>query len=245
MMKKVTNWLAVLCGLTMCLGAVPSQAAISQLDSTTDDLTVMGYTNTGSGGALVAKTPVWYSGGYGVISNSADAGTPQHAVDNNGFKEALLLDFGASTRLDSVTIGYRSNDSDITVLAWTGLPNQSAPVFNSTTTYGNLTSLGWSLVGHYANLATGTAKAVNVVNPVSSSFWLVMAYNNAFGSTRTDTASSYSGLGGGNDYVKFLSVSYTTTTPPDHKVPEPSTALLIGAAMFGLVGWRNRRTAAR
>jgi len=246
-MKHKTNIAGLALGLALWASAGTASAAVSQLNDTSDNLTVSGYSNSGSGGALQGRSLSWWSGsGYGMYS-PGESGQPQHAVDNNGYRESLLLDFGQSTTLESVTIGWKdqNQDSDITVLAWTGLPNQTAPVFNSSTTYGDLITLGWSLVGHYANLVANTAKSVNVAGSISSSHWLVMAYNNSFGTTKTDTSSSSSGLNSGNDYVKFLSVSYSTPTPRDNRVPEPSSALLLGAAIFGLVGWRNRRNVVR
>jgi hypothetical protein len=241
-MKHKTNIAALACGLALWASAGGALAAISHSNVNLSTLDVKAYSDTGPGDALRAATLNPYGGGYGVTSAGESTAEPQHAVDNNGNREALLINFGQSAQLESVRIGWKNTDADITVLAWGGA---AAPVFASTTKYSDLVGLGWDLIGHYANLSTSTAKAVNVVNPVSSSYWLVMAYNSSFGSTRTDSSSSTSGLGGGNDYMKFLSVSYSTPTPPDHKLPEPSTALLLGAAMFGLVGWRNRRNAVR
>ncbi|KAB2928200.1 MAG: PEP-CTERM sorting domain-containing protein [Dechloromonas sp.] len=245
-MKHKTNIAALALGLALWASAGVAGAATSLLNDSLDNLTVSGYSNSGTGGALQAKSLTWWSGsGYGMYS-PGESGSPQHSVDNSTYQESLLLNFGQSTTLESVTIGWKDTDADITVLAWKpDVAGAAAPVFSSTTKYSDLLGLGWDLVGHYANLAAGSAKSVNVSNPVSSSYWLVLAYNNSFGSTKTDTSSSTYGLNSGNDYMKFLSVSYSTPTPPDNKVPEPSTALLLGAAMFGLVGWRNRRNAVR
>lgn len=245
-MKHKTNVAALVLGVALWAGAGAAGAATSLLNDPLDSLTVTGYSNTGTGGALQSRSLNWWNGdGYGIYSLN-ESGSPQHAVDNNGYQESLLLNFGARTKLESVTVGWTSTDSDITVLAWKpGIVGAAAPVIGSTTKYADLLGLGWSLVGHYANLVADTPRSVNVANSVSSSHWLVMAYNSAFGTTRSDTSSSTTGLDISNDYMKFLSVSYSTTTPPDNKVPEPSTALLLGAAMFGLVGWRNRRNVGR
>jgi len=73
-----------------------------------------------------------------------------------------------------------------------------------------------------------------------------MAYNTVIGAA--PIRDSAGGFAGDNklDYGKFLSVSYSpgTKTPP-HGVPEPSSALLLGAALFGFVGWRSRKLAAK
>lgn len=267
-MKKLMSTSMVALGLVLMTNVAPSWATNSQLNSTSDTLTVTGYSNTASGGKLAVKSLSWYSGsGYGLSSTSSETNnSPEHAVDNNGYKESLLLNFGAanSTQLDKVTIGWNGgNDTDITVLAWKPSqymdPSVSAATIAAPTlvgaTYGSLINAGWSLVGNYSNLAPNIAKSVNVgdaangVAPVSSSYWLVMTYNSLIGAapnTSSDpTAKKYTS-DASLDYGKFLSVSYSpgTKTPP-HGVPEPSSALLLGAALFGFVGWRSRRMAAK
>lgn len=224
-------------------------------------LTVTGYTNTGASGALVAlgenvsngcsdtntasncvAQTQWYAGGggnfggYGISSNATDTGVPSHATDNVGNKESLLINFGTNTKLESVTIGYKSGDSDITVLAWAG----SGTPIASNTTYGGVTGLiakGWVLVGNYADAVVNAAQSVNA-GGISSSYWLVMAYNSVFGTVNSGNTGTT--LSDSNDYVKFYSVAYSTT-PSTGRVSEPATALLFGAALFGLIGWRSRK----
>ncbi|RIX40717.1 MAG: PEP-CTERM sorting domain-containing protein [Rhodocyclales bacterium GT-UBC] len=226
-------------------------------------LTVTGYTDTGSGGSLVALGEnvsngcsdsntasncvpqlKWYSGGYGISSNATDTGAPAHATDNVGNKESLLINFGTNTKLEAVNIGYRSGDSDITVLAWAG---SGAPIA-STTTYGGsvngLIARGWVLVGNYADVVANAAQAVNAAG-VSSSYWLVMAYNSVFGTVNSGNKGTGVDLDGGDDYVKFYSVAYSTTSPSTGRVSEPATILMFGTAVFGLIGWRSRKQGKR
>ena len=229
------------------------------LSSSVDALTVAGYSNTGSGATLQAKNLTWWGGsGYGLASTPSES-NPEHAVDNNGYQESLLLNFGASTKLDAVTIGWNGgNDSDITVLAWNPAAYMNAAINPATIaapslvgkTYSDLLGLGWMLVGNYANLAAGVTKAVNGGDqPVSSSYWLVMSYNNLGGgvgaSTASDTTAGNFVADGTPDYGKFYSVAYSAGTTTENDVSEPSSALLLGAALFGMVGWRNRRLAVR
>ncbi|WP_265947757.1 exosortase-dependent surface protein XDP1 [Dechloromonas sp. A34] len=238
-------------GLALLASAGSGWATTSVLNSTVDALSVTGYSNTGTGGALQTKTLTWYSGsGYGV--NSGGETSPQHSLDNVGYKEALLLNFGASTQLNSVKIGWKYNDADITVLAWKPLDymnpaisNVTGPTFGASTKYSDLIGLGWSLVGNYSNLVTTSEKSVNVTSPVSSSFWLVMAYNSAFSGQQASDVSARGFVADTSpDYGKFYSVSYSSGTKTQTEVSEPSTALLLGAAMFGFVGWRSRKRAA-
>lgn len=261
-MKSGIHIAALAIGLAL-FGAVGSSLAAtsvtSVLSSSVDALTVAGYSNTGSGSTLQAKNLDWWSGsGYGLKSTAGES-NPEHAVDNNGYKESLLLNFGTSTQLDSVKIGWNGgNDSDITVLAWNPAAYMNALIDPATIaapslvgkTYADLLGLGWMLVGNYANLAAGVAKAVNGGDqPVSSSYWLVMSYNNLGGGVSASTASDSTAgnfvADGTPDYGKFYSVAYSAGTTTENDVSEPSSALLLGAALFGMVGWRNRRLAVR
>ncbi len=84
--------------------------------------------------------------------------SPQHAMDNNGYSEFMLFSFGSLVQLGAVEIGwYKSSDSDITVLAYTGCasgqtcsPNPIGDTYGGLV--GNTTGTGWTLVGHYSNL---------------------------------------------------------------------------------------------
>lgn len=56
-----------------------------------------------------------YSGGLGVTNSSgSDGGSPQHAVDNNGWKDYLILQFSGVVDVGSVALGWVSGDSDFT-----------------------------------------------------------------------------------------------------------------------------------
>ncbi|GAB4256777.1 MAG: hypothetical protein Kow0065_05700 [Methylomicrobium sp.] len=126
--------------------------------------------------------------------------------------------------LNSITIGWKSNDADISVLAYTG---SGAPASLIGTTASSLLTAGWQLIGHYANLVVDTAKAINTTG-VSSSYWLISAYNTAFGSTGN-------GFDTKNDYFKIEKIGgerKTPNTPPS--VPEPSILLLL----MSVLGYR-------
>lgn len=246
-MKNRIRTSMLIFGVALLANAGLSMATVSTT-SVLHTLTVTGYTDTGASGVLEAtgsggRSLNWYSSGYGIKSNASEA-DPEHAVDNNGNKESLLINFGASKQLNGVTIGWNGGrDSDITVLAWNPSAYMAnlvvaAPTFDSTTKYSTLIGQGWSLVGNYANLAVNTEKSVNITNPVSSSYWLLMAYNaDSTFINPSDRSESEVGTGSA-DYGKFYSVSYSPGTT-NNRVPEPSTALLLGAALFGLIGQRS------
>jgi len=182
-----------------------------------------------------------YSGGLGVTNRDAGSGPgqdlnegidPEHSIDNNQRYDSVLLNFGAATRLTSLTIGWSYNDSDMTVLAYTGTGNPTSNLANLS--YSQLTANGWTLVGSYSNVALNTLQGINAANIVSQ-YWMIGAFN-----PLVDTAST---LTTGDDYVKLLSVAGDTTTI-GKQVPEPASVLLTGAAL-AVLAWSRRLMSAR
>ena len=146
-------------------------------------VSVMGYSAANNTTNLIATSGAglpdmtWYSGGYGICSTSPGDPTcssPNHALDNNAAYESIALGFGKAVTLDTMKIGWSSTDSDMSVLAYTG---SGAPALASST-YGGLLSSGWSLVGQYANVVAGANTSLNTT--ISSSYWLIAAYNSVF-----------------------------------------------------------------
>jgi MYXO-CTERM domain-containing protein len=177
-----------------------------------------------------------------------EGGNPEHAFDNNQRTDAGLFKFDKSTSLKQVTFGWSQTDLDFTVLAWTGngVPSMSnyyvtntnnnliagkqnmvSSVASSYTTNGPVNG-GWKLVGNYAKGASSSSQSfdINALN-VSSSYWLIMAYNSAFGSG--------TGLDMGNDTFKLFSVAGSTS------VSEPGALALALMALGGVAYTRRRR----
>ncbi len=109
---------------------------------------------------------VTYSGGLGINNNDGCAGdgcsgdqgdmrndAPEHAIDNDGRYEMVMLSFNDVVKLTKVQIGWAgSTDSDITVMAYQ--QGAGAPVLTGKTfTAASLT--GWSLIGNYADVYSG------------------------------------------------------------------------------------------
>ena len=102
---------------------------------------------------------------------------------------------------------------------------------------------GWQLIGNYGNAQVGTTA---VSTSVSSSYWLVAAYNSVFGGTCSGCSSatgqsSYKGT----DYFKLSGVAGSQPGGGGGgSAPEPSTMALLGISMLGAVALRRRQNPA-
>lgn len=197
-----------------------------------------------------------YWSGAGVAMCSDGCSTPNHAIDNAGVNtEGMLMQFASSVVLSNIGLGYVNKDgntttgtADLSVFRYTGT---SAPTILGGTqgaSLASMTAAGWSLVGNYGGLTSGT-DTINT-GSVGSSWWLITAYNSSFGASTNGNA-----VNQGNDFFKFTSVSganCTTGTGGNSSscgypsssggtsVPEPSSLALVGAALLA-AGYSSRR----
>jgi len=196
------------------------------------------YLNVYGGGLGVKNRDANYSSSgtkYNTSGDFLEGASPEHATDNDQRYDSVLFAFNNAIDLNSVTIGWSQTDSDISLLAYTGT---GSCVGTATCTsnlsgkkYADLVNFGWSFIGHYTDLATNVAKAVNAGN-VTSSYWLIGALNPLVSTTTFTT---------GNDYVKILALAGQATSVPPDQIPEPGTLLLMGAGLFGLSRFSTRR----
>lgn len=223
-----------------------------------------GYVNqslTNGSGTTFASAYMSSQGdsGFGAASRTEGrgAGSPNHAFDSfaPGTTDMMLLDFGSvSVVLDKIGIGWNNGgDADITVMRWTGDTAPSRPTGttaiggnqNLIGTLATSTTVGWELVGSFANLGTdsslqggfGQAAISTGADPTKgSSWWLISTYNTTFDTTGKCTAC---GVGNDNFKLNFIATLLPKKTPPT-EVPEPGSLALAGIALAGVLGARRR-----
>lgn len=200
-----------------------------QPSGTTTTLQVSAFANTGTGGAFAAGAVNYQGTGSGVGAYNAieglSASAPDHAVDNSGGSiDSLLLSFTTAQVLKNVTLGWSGADGDFQVLRWTG----GALTATAGKTAAQLLAAGWALVstvdGAGGISTPDVSYGVNSGN-LSSSYWLISAFNSAFGS----------GGSAGIDAFKVLGVTSGVA------VSAPGTLALAGLALAGMVTVRRRR----
>lgn len=164
-----------------------------------------------------ARLGLW-STGLGICSQSERCGDPVHQVDNAGQNEFVLFSFSTAVDPLSVRIDpYGTYDRDVSY--WTGTVGLPSDLLAGET-YASLGGLGFG--GRIDNNGTvsSSPRDVSITSlPVTAML---------FGARVN---------GGGDDYFKITSLTGTAS------VPEPSSLLLLGLGMLGLVWWRSKRQA--
>lgn len=195
------------------------------------------------GGGFGVKNDVQSNVGGGADENEANS--PNHAMDNFYDTDLLSLNFnGSAVVLNNIGVGWTNNgDADVSVLAWTGggTPTPATNILGKTLNTAGLLApgSGWTLVGHYDLSSSNNINS----SGISSSWWLISAYNASYGDGTAGTRSAdtlltgNAALTGGNDYVKVLSVAGKSPS----LTPEPGSMALFGAALLGFVATRRRK----
>ena len=174
--------------------------------------------------------------------------SPQHALDNDGFTEFLMFDFGTTAwALTNTGLGYVNNDSDLSVLAHTGgaspfatLPGETLSQAGTSTSmaspYNTPPSGNWTVVGNYANVGSNQNLGNTGPGQIFSSFWIVAAYNSAFGGAHPNSSGVLSL--GYSDYFKVKTITGVQGSIP---APGPATLVLFVLGLAGFAAGRSTR----
>lgn len=160
-----------------------------------------------------------FSTGLGMCATSENTSSlcqdPQHAVDNSGYKEVLLVTFSTPVLLTEAIISAWETDFDATFWAGTGT---IAPVTGQTFATLNALAAGSTAdTGHseFSGTASDGQLRTVVLNPPITTpvSWLV------FGAPPVDTDDNKA------DHFKFKTLGFTV---PRQDTPEPGVLLLLG-----------------
>ncbi|WJG08400.1 exosortase-dependent surface protein XDP1 [Aliiglaciecola sp. LCG003] len=175
-----------------------------------------------------------YSSGIGAINADDSTSDPHHALDNKGSNtnwaefDMVLFEFDTAVELTGLRAGWASNDSDMTVLGYTGSTalDTNTP-FASDDKWSDLVGKGWGYHTDVMNLGVNNTKTI--APGFESKYWLVGVYNPVFTGA---TNSSW-------DAVKLSMVS-TRKADSQTSVPEPATFALMLAGVAALL--RRKKT---
>jgi hypothetical protein len=197
-----------------------NQLEFSASEDSSRKLKVRSYSSTGTGANLVDAYTDLFGGGIGVSNQFESTGSPNHAIDNSGsHNDLVLFEFDSDEfNAESFQIGWSTNDSDIRI--WVG--GSGAGLDLEGMTIDDLeNSLDFTQLPDFWNVATNTS--VDLGTSLTGRYMVVTGGNETY-----------------KDYFKFKQIVATVDDPED--VPEPDSIALfaMGLAGFGII--RNRRS---
>lgn len=223
-------------------------------------VTVSAWANTvGDANEMVERGEVnYWSGGLGARNADDGAGgdiettsSGGHSIDNENRFDMILFDFGVANKIQLTGSSFGWDmDEDFTLIAYTGgsagyNPYASSGMESIEYHAGgtNLASQGWTVVGNYDAGGDGDQDFNGGTNGVSSSYWLISAYNPAAGG---DCPTGYCNFPDYTDGFKIDGVAGKLTTfeePPPPGVPVPAPLFLMAFGLLSLHRFHRARVA--
>lgn len=194
------------------------------------DVKVTAWSDSSSTGDIVQGKVGGPWSGLGVKNYGGDSGegsSPEHSMDSQRLFDTLRFDFLVDVTLTSIMVGWYHEDSDISVLAYTGAGN--APTVKDRK-YSELIGDGWELVGDFFNVHEKENDTVEIKDGPTSSSWLIAAFNPIFSQENWNKK--------GNDYIKIKQLTGTMHT---NGVPEPASVFLLAFALLLLWLFQGER----
>lgn len=177
-----------------------------------------------------------YGSGWGIRNQDEGGSSPGHSADNIGSNgwvdyDMFLLEFSTEVTLTGADFSwlYSPNNSQISAAAI----GASAASGLAGSTWADVLADAGTLWSGSSNVDSVTYDASVNAGQTASQYWLIGAYNSAFGS-----------LGGatlGDDGLKLSTISFDKN-PSTTTISEPHTAVLILLGLLGL-SVRSRRKA--
>jgi len=217
------------------------------------DITVSGWSDTddmGNGNPLSGDDKITkavdldiYKGGWSMENldeiNKSNCGY-HHSADNFGTDcgyqdyDMFLIEFSEAVNLSAASYGWIADsvsNTQVTVAALSDntLVDKDWKQVNDNQTIASGYSQMQSSSGYFTNFTSSTSN----VDGVFSNYWLIGALNTTFGGDQSLE---------GDDGLKLAGVSFTKqgTPPPSVSVPEPSSIMMFGLALFGFAATRRK-----
>lgn len=186
-------------------------------DGVTVTATAWSLSTVSTSSFQAARINLWGTGmgvcNFGEVSNCTN---PRHPVDNSGYTDFLLFSFSKSVELTSAFLTAWASDFDATLWAGTNSLNLDQQT---------LAGAGLN-VGSIESTFNGTASAGSTTRTInlSTSFsnpvdWFLISAS----INNTDYGDSF----------KFKTL--TVSVPTENAVPEPTTIILFGTGLMGLI----------
>ena len=185
-------------------------------------------------GADIHRTAVGAFGSSGLGVENANS--PNHAADNGWPNfDMMLLTFDQAVSLDTASIGWHLNDSDLTILAYTG--TGSATDTFAGNKWDDALAQNWD-GGHFLDVASQDNTAVANPKGLTSTSWLVGTQ--LWSLDNVDVLSKNPNRQFGTDYIKLAGISVTSA----HSVPEidaSQSGIALGLLLGLMACIRERR----